>query len=333
MENTVMSRYSRQLFRIKHFIIIVIAGILLGAIMVLLFPQLFSKKPPEVFYLRSQYLAAAIPADFELLFWKSYKPESTALTTSIDDFPGFFGDTLTTGYPDICVFTSVYLETQKNENSENNEPVIPGSFISVFNKSGLFVIKESVSRFSAQHSAPFHLIWSIAKPRLSAGKQSIGESGLFRTDEVSYPYYVLDLAIENGSLLLFVLDFSSINEFAELGKLLTELKEDIVAAFAQGKSVIIAGDWNLCLPGTQNCSGTAETLPVLWTPEGWNWYYPLNEDDDALYALPYRDAFTGVLTSPDLDIIEFTTLTPDATQIQNNGVSCGSAVLLKIHKR
>jgi hypothetical protein len=150
--------------------------------------------------------------------------------------------------------------------------------------------------------------------------------GIFVKKEPSLSLSILEYTREQRKLLVYLPDFSAVRDRSDWEDCLKALKEEIVAQYAQGKSVLVAGDWRGCLPGAQNCLATMEQIPILWTPEGWSWFYPCYPDLSPFASSPFRDAFSGILASPDLLAREFETFTPQASTSENEPMVFNSAI-------
>jgi len=97
---------------------------------------------------------------------------------------------------------------------------------------------------------------------------------------------------------------------------LVYLKELAEREFKKGKYVIIGGDWNSYMPGTdeRTFSGTEEApdfyrpLPADWKMEGWTWGADSNVPSNRSLAAPYKmgETFTtvidGFLLSPNIKL-------------------------------
>ncbi|MDD8053393.1 MAG: hypothetical protein PHX90_04820 [Thermotogota bacterium] len=321
-----MGRKTERTFRFKHFMIVLLSGIVLGAVFILLFPQYLVKKPPEGAFLKTVFSEEGLPDAFSIILWNGFHPSPASGKQGFPPFPDSLLLFAETALPELLVFSSVPLADEASSNDLPERPRLPEEFDRRFPKFGLYAIKNESKKDAVVTLHPYHLLWSRAKPDVVPNNSAPVSLGLFPTKESLFPFTVFEYSREQGKLRLYLTDFSSVRDATEWDTCLTVLKEEILAQYAQGKSVLVAGDWFTCLPGVQNCSATANQIPILWTPEGWNWFYPIYPEVSPFASVPFRDAFTGILASPDLLARDFETFTPQASPAGNETVSYNSAI-------
>jgi len=321
-----MGRKTQRTFRFKHFLIVLLSGILLGAVLMLLFPQYLVKKTPEGAFLKTAFSEEGLPDSFSIILWNGLHPSYATGKQLSPSFPDSFFRFAEGSFPDLLVISSVPLIVETASKDLPERPLLPEELDRQFPAFGLFAIKNESKRGVAPSLHPYHLLWSRVKPAVVPKGSPPVSLGVFPQKESVFPFLIFEFSRQPGKIRLYLPDFSAVRGQMELSASLVALKEEILAQYAQGKSVLVAGDWFTCLPGVQYCPGATDQIPILWTPEGWNWFYPIYPELSPFASLPFRDAFTGILASPDLIARDFETFTLQASPAGNETVSFNSAI-------
>ncbi len=321
-----MGHKTKRTFRFKHFLIVLLSGILLGAVLILLFPQYLGKKTPEGAFLKTAFSEEGLPESFSIILWNGLHPSYASGKQPSPSFPESLFQFAKGNLTELLVFSSVPLTTETASKDLPERPLLPEELDRQFPAFGLYAIKNESKRGASASLHPYHLLWSRAKPAVVPKGSPPVSLGVIPQKESTFPFLTFEFSRGPGKLRLYLPDFSAVRDQTELGACLGALKEEILAQNTLGKSVLVAGDWLTCLPGVQNCPGATNQIPILWTPEGWNWFYPIYPELSPFASLPFRDAFTGILASPDLTARDFETFTPQATPTGNDTVSFNSAI-------
>jgi len=321
-----MGRKTARVSRFGRFFLLLFMGVFLGAIFMLLFPQYLVKKPPEGAFLKSAFNGEGLPLSFSIVLWNGLRPPGFYGKQTFPFFPESLLQFAETTLPDLLVFACVPLVEEPTAKGLPERPILPNELDRRFSRYGLYAVKTESDQDTHTTLQTFHLLWSRTKPDVIPKDTASLGLGIFAKKEPPLSLSTLEYTREQRKLLVYLPDFSAVRDRSEWEDCLRVLKEEIVAQYAQGKSVLVAGDWRGCLPGAQNCLATMEQIPILWTPEGWSWFYPCYPDLSPFASSPFRDAFSGILASPDLLAREFETFTPQASTSENEPMVFNSAI-------
>lgn len=201
------------------------------------------------------------------------------------------------------------------------------------------LMKDNLPGYAASFATNYKVLWvpvPISKPHgavnsgiLTLSKYKINSSTRFKLPGTeAYLRQLADLdrcilenriPVEGGKELILVNShLSAFDKGGEIRKQqLQFLKEYIQEEFAKGNYVVVGGDWNHVLPGTDPLAFKTEqgypewlqALPEDFAPEGYKWAVdstvPTNRTVDIPYAkdVNFFSIIDGFLVSPNVEII------------------------------
>lgn len=280
--------------RIRRFLLALLIVVAIGSIFLFFYPRWFWKKPATGIFFSEQYSEKSLTENYTLLLWNGFLPALPNLFEEIAKLS-----------PDVTIFSTLPLMESKEQ-----KVTLPDGLQENSQKNGILLLKNYSNPWFQSPFYPYDILISKVKPEVQPKENPEVDQNLFSQNDLPPPYTLIILPKTQGKLSLFIVDFPKEPRFLSANSVLSELKDEILLQYAKGNSVIVAGDWNLCFPGSQNVKQDKEKIPALWTPEGWNWVYTLQAVETP------RDAFTGLLLSPGIEIIEISSLlTSDSTAV------------------